>query len=101
MFYKLKKKYKANAVLFKYLLFASTLTFSLIYKSDVISKSLKNAIPDIESRDYQTSFITKAVKKTGAAVVTIDTQKYVKRERYSRDSRIFLDPYFERLFGYF
>ncbi len=45
------------------------------------------------------SFITKAVEKTGAAVVTIDTQRYVKKRKFSRNSQLFLDPYFERFFG--
>ncbi len=45
------------------------------------------------------SFITKAVEKTGAAVVTIDTQRYVKKRKFPRNSQLFLDPYFERFFG--
>ena len=45
------------------------------------------------------SFITKAVERTGAAVVTIDTQRYVKKRKLPRNSQLFLDPYFERFFG--
>jgi len=45
------------------------------------------------------SFITKAVERTGAAVVTIDTQRYIKKRNFSRSSQLFLDPYFERFFG--
>jgi len=45
------------------------------------------------------SFITKAVERTGAAVVTIDTQRYVKKRNFPRNSQLFLDPYFERFFG--
>ncbi len=45
------------------------------------------------------SFITKAVERTGAAVVTIDTQRYIKKRKFPRNSQIFLDPYFERFFG--
>ena len=45
------------------------------------------------------SFITKAVERTGAAVVTIDTQKYVQKRKFPRNSQLFLDPYFERFFG--
>ncbi len=45
------------------------------------------------------SFITKAVERTGAAVVTIDTQRYVKKRNLPRNSQLFLDPYFERFFG--
>ena len=45
------------------------------------------------------SFITKAVEKTGSSVVTIDTQRFVKKRIYPRNSQLFLDPYFERFFG--
>ena len=45
------------------------------------------------------SFITKAVERTGAAVVTIDTQRYVKKRKFPSNSQLFLDPYFERFFG--
>jgi len=45
------------------------------------------------------SFITKAVEKTGSSVVTIDTQRYVKKRNFPRNSQLFLDPYFERFFG--
>ncbi len=65
----------------------------------VISQSLskpKNNEVNIYSNK---SFITEAVEKTGAAVVTIDTQRYVKKRKFSRNSQLFLDPYFERFFG--
>ena len=45
------------------------------------------------------SFITKAIEKTGNSVVTIDAQRLIKSRRISRDSRIFLEPYFEKLLG--
>ncbi len=45
------------------------------------------------------SFITKAVEKAGPAVVTIDTQRFVKKRNFPRNSQLFLDPYFERFFG--
>ncbi len=45
------------------------------------------------------SFITKAVERTGAAVVTIDTQRYIKKRKFPRNSQLLLDPYFERFFG--
>jgi len=32
-------------------------------------------------------------------VVTIDTQRYVKKRKFPRNSQIFIDPYFERFFG--
>tara|TARA_A100001388_G_scaffold71547_1_gene50723 strand:- start:818 stop:1885 length:1068 start_codon:yes stop_codon:yes gene_type:complete len=45
------------------------------------------------------SFVTEAVERTGPSVVTIETQKYVGKRKLSRDSQLFLDPYFERFFG--
>ena len=83
----------------KKLFFLSYLTFGLINKSNVISQPIVNQNLDEGSKISNISFITEAVKKTGASVVTIDTQRFVKNKQYSRDSRIFLDPYFERFFG--
>ena len=84
---------------FKKLFFLSYLTLGLINKPNVISQTIINQDPDEISKFSNISFITKAVKKTGASVVTIDTQRFVKNRQFSRDSRIFLDPYFERFFG--
>ena len=84
---------------FKKLFFLFYLLLGLINKSNVISQPIINQNHDEESNISNISFITKAVKKTGASVVTIDTQRFVKNRQFSRDSRIFLDPYFERFFG--
>ena len=83
----------------KKLFFLSYLTLGLINKSNVISQPITNQNLDEEFKIANISFITKAVKKTGASVVTIDTQRFVKNRKFSRDSRIFLDPYFEKFFG--
>ncbi len=92
-----QKKYKKYS--FKKLIFFSYLTIILINQSNLISKPISNQNLDKESKISNISFITKAVKKAGASVVTIDSQKFVKNKQFSRDSRIFLDPYFERFFG--
>ncbi len=84
---------------FKKLLLLSYLSLGLINKSNVISQPIINQNLDEESKISNISFITKAVKRTGASVVTIDTQRFVQNKQFSRNSRIFLDPYFERLFG--
>ena len=84
---------------FKKLFFLSCLALGLINKSNVISQPIVNQNLNEESKISNISFITKAVKKTGASVVTIDTQRFVENRQFSRDSRIFLDPYFERFFG--
>ena len=99
MFLKTITKGKFIKFSFKKLFFLSCLTLGLINKSNVISQPIVNQNLNEESKISNISFITKAVKKTGASVVTIDTQRFVENRQFSRDSRIFLDPYFERFFG--
>ena len=99
MFSKTIKKRKFIKFSFKKLFFLSSLTLGLVNKSNVISQPIVNQNLNEESKISNISFITKAVKKTGASVVTIDTQRFVENRQFSRDSRIFLDPYFERFFG--
>jgi S1-C subfamily serine protease len=84
---------------FKKFFILSYISLGLINKSNVISQPIINQNLNEESKISNISFITKAVKKTGASVVTIDTQRFVKNKQFSRDSRIYLDPYFERFFG--
>ncbi len=52
------------------------------YPAKLISQPLSK--PKINESDLYSkkSFITKAVERTGAAVVTIDTQRYVKKENF-------------------
>ena len=99
MFLKTITKGKFIKFSFKKLFFLSCLTLGLINKSNVISQPIVNQNLNEESKISNISFITKAVKKTGASVVTIDTQRFIENRQFSRDSRIFLDPYFERFFG--
>ncbi len=99
MFLKAIKKIKSKKIHFKKLFFLSYLTLGLINKPDVISQQIVNKNLEKELKISNISFITKAINKTGASVVTIDTQRFVKKKQFSRDSRIFIDPYFERFFG--
>ena len=99
MFSKTITKGKFIKFSFKKLFFLSFLTLGLINKSNVVSQPIVNQNLNEESKISNISFITEAVKKTGASVVTIDTQRFVENRQFSRDSRIFLDPYFERFFG--
>ena len=83
----------------KLLLLASLITMGIRFPTNVISQPLsKSKINKVDIYSKK-SFITKAVEKTGAAVVTIDTQRYVKKRKFPRNSQLFLDPYFERFFG--
>jgi len=96
MFLRLKNKSKYHRYPIKKLFLVSYLALSLVNNSKVISQPSLNPNFDKSSKE---SFITKAIKKTGDSVVTIDTQRYVKQKRFNKDSRIFIDPYFDRLFG--
>ena len=83
----------------KLLLIVSLIPVGFTYPAKVISQPLsKPKINEIRLFSNK-SFITKAVERTGAAVVTIDTQRYVKQRNFPRNSQLFLDPYFERFFG--
>ena len=99
MFLKAIKQIKLNKFFLKKLFFLTYLSFGLINKPNVISQPILNPNIEKESKIATISFITKAINKTGASVVTIETQRFVKNKQFSRDSRIFIDPYFERFFG--
>jgi len=93
------KKSKLKRYLQKLLLLASLITIGNTFPAKIISQPLsipKNNEVNLYSNK---SFITKAVERTGAAVVTIDTQRYVKKRKFPKNSQLFLDPYFERFFG--
>ena len=85
--------------IYKQLLVSSVITFGIICPTNVISQSFPK--PKINEVDIYSrkSFISKAVEKTGSSVVTIDTQRYIKKREFPRNPQIFLDPYFERFFG--
>ncbi len=99
MYLKELSKINLSKFTFKKVFFLSFLTLGLLNKPNVISKPIVNQNIDKDSKISKISFITKAISKTGASVVTIDTQRFVKNKQFSRNSRIFIDPYFERFFG--
>ena len=69
-----------------------------LYPSNIVSQPFINLKLNEIDKYSNTSFITKAVEKTGSSVVTIDTQRYVKRRQLTKDSELFFDQ-FERFFG--
>ncbi len=71
----------------------------ILFPSNLISQPLSNPKFSEINPYSENSFITKAVEKTGSSVVTIDTQRYIKKRNSQQDSQLFLDPYFERFFG--
>ena len=99
MFLKKLTHTKVKQISLKKLFFLSYIAIGLLNKQNIISQPILNQNLESESKISNISFITKAIKKTGASVVTIDTQRFVKSKEFPRDSKIFIDPYFERLFG--
>ena len=83
----------------KKLFLSSAIALGFLCPTNVISQSLINTKLNEINNYSKESFITKAVEKTGSSVVTIDTQRYVKKRKFQRNSQLFLDPYFERFFG--
>ena len=83
----------------KKLFLSSAIALGFLFPTNLISQSLINTKLNEINNYSDKSFITKAVEKTGSSVVTIDTQRYVKKRKFQRNSQLFLDPYFERFFG--
>ena len=93
------KKSKLKICIPKELLCTSIISFGVLFPSNVISEQLLKPRINLINSHSKESFVTKAVEKTGSSVVTIDTQRYVKKRKFPRNSQIFIDPYFERFFG--
>ena len=92
-----KSRFQINS--HKQLLLSSIITIGILCPSKLISKPLVNPSFNKNNTFSNKSFISKAVEKTGSSVVTIDTQRFVKKRKFSRNSQLFIDPYFERFFG--
>ncbi len=91
--YSCRKLKKAKSII------ASSILLSLLINPSLLPSTFKkNTNQNLVVTDRK-SFITEAIEKTGPAVVTIDTQRLVKSNISSGNSRILLDPYFERFFG--
>jgi len=93
------KNSKLKINIHKQLLFSSVITMSILCPSKVLSKPLVSPSFNKISTISKKSFVSEAIEKTGPSVVTIDTQRYVKKRKYPRNSQLFIDPYFERFFG--
>ena len=99
MYSKKRRKSKLKSSNHKLLLISSAIAMGFIYPSNLISQPLVNKKYNSLNTYSNESFITKAIEKTGSSVVTIDTQRYIKKRKFPRNSQQFLDPYFERFFG--
>ena len=94
-----RRRSTLRSYIHKRIFLPSTIALGLFFSSDVIPQPLSNTKFNAINRYSNESFITKAVEKTGSSVVTIETQRFVKRRKFPKDTQIFLDPYFERFFG--
>ncbi len=83
----------------KLLLYTAISIVTLFSSNLLVSQPLINPKFNEINKYSKKSFITKAVEKTSPSVVTIETQRFVKKRKFPKDSQIFLDPYFERFFG--
>ncbi len=88
------KKSKLKRDLQKLLLIVSLITVGIRYPAKIISQPLNKAKINEVNLYSNKSFITKAVERTGAAVVTIDTQRYVKKKKFSKKFSTIFRPIF-------
>ena len=98
MFLKNIRKLTLERFIHEKILLPSAITISILCSPNVNSQPSINPNLNEINRYSKKSFITKAVEKTGSSVVTIETQRFVKRKLPS-NTQLFLDPYFERFFG--
>ena len=82
----------------KKLILPTIMSFNIAVVPELLANPVFPNIKETKSTLSRKSFITEAVKKAGPSVVTIDTERVV-RNNNPRDSRLLLDPYFERFFG--
>ena len=94
------KKSKLKIFNHKQLLITSIILLGTICPTNVISQSFTKPRVYEDNILSKKSFVSKAVEKTGSSVVTINTQRYVKKRKLPRNSQLFIDPYFERFFGF-
>ena len=99
MYSKNVRNSKLKSFIHKKILLSSAITMATLFPLYVVSQPLINPKFNEINKYSKKSFITKAVEKTGPSVVTIETQKFVKKRKFPKNSQIFLDPYFERFFG--
>ena len=85
MYLKCIKKIKPSSFFYRIFLYTSALTLNIYGNSNVISQPLLTPNFNEINKFSNKSFITKAIEKTGASVVTIERQKYVKKRKFSRD----------------
>mgnify|MGYP001424036401 CR=1 FL=1 len=97
--FKTFSKYKKSTKESLKILFASGLIAGLSINPYAVSSPILDKVRSKIYGSSSSSFITSAIEKSGPSVVTIDTQRIIRKRSFPGDSRIQLDPYFERIFG--
>ena len=97
--FKTFSKYKKSTKESLKILFASGLIAGLSINPYAVSSPILDKVRNRIYGSSSSSFITSAIEKSGPSVVTIDTQRIIRKRRFPNESRIQLDPYFERIFG--
>ena len=64
----------------KQFLLSTVITVGILSPANLISQPLINPKFNEINKNTNKSFITRAVEKTGPSVVTIETQRYVKKK---------------------
>ena len=98
MYSRIIRKSKLRTFIYKQFLLSSTILIGFIIQPKLISEPLPKTTVKETNLYSKKSFITKAVEKIGPSVVTIETQRYVKKKKFKNNSQLFLDPYFKRFF---
>ena len=91
----IEKKLTRDKKRSKKFILASALVLKRLWKFKYFSQPLLVSDLNKNANYLNKSFITKAVERTGSSVVTIETE-ICKTKNFPNDSRIFIDPYFER-----
>ena len=99
MYSKNIRKSTLKSYIHKKILLSSAIVVGICCTSNATSQPLINPYFNTDNKYSSKSFISEAVEKTGSSVVTIDTQRLVKRGKFQKNSQLFLDPYFGRFFG--
>ena len=81
--YEKHKKLKLRIYKHKQFLISSTILMAIFCPFNVISQPLIKPNLNEVNKYSKKSFITKAVEKTGSSVVTINTQRYIKKSKLS------------------
>ena len=80
MYWKIVRSSKLKKYNHHKLLISSAIAMGILYPPNLISQTFINSKLDEINKYSKKSFITEAIEKTGSSVVTIETQKFLKKK---------------------